>query len=102
MTEDDARYFTLTLDSLRAIGGRAADCAERALPVYAALALELDGGGDPGVGAGEIRRAIESAPAEAREVLLEMPARQPGTSRLDMMLYQLDASIRARRLSRPR
>ena len=29
-----SRYFTLTLESLRAIGGWAADCAERALSVY--------------------------------------------------------------------
>lgn len=185
MTEDETRYFTLTLDSLRAIGGWAADCSERALPVYerhmasdrrpraaiegirefaagggrtarlrtlaleahaaareidvpaaaaaarsagvaaasaythpladvhqtkhivgtaayAALALELEGGDAPGIGDGEIRRAIESAPAEAREVLLQMPARQPGTSRLDTLLYQLDAGIRARSLPRPR
>lgn len=27
-------YFTLTIESLRALGGWAADCAERALPVY--------------------------------------------------------------------
>lgn len=30
-----SRYFTLSLESLRAIGGWAADCAERALSVYA-------------------------------------------------------------------
>ena len=30
-----AKYFTLSLESLRAIGGWAADCAERALSVYA-------------------------------------------------------------------
>lgn len=30
----DAKYFTLTLESLRAIGSWAADCAEKALPVY--------------------------------------------------------------------
>ncbi|MFN8477198.1 MAG: hypothetical protein U0074_05125 [Kouleothrix sp.] len=29
-----SRYFTLSLDSLRAIGSWAADCAERALAVY--------------------------------------------------------------------
>ena len=29
-----SRYFTLSLDSLRAIGGWAADCAERALSLY--------------------------------------------------------------------
>ena len=61
---------------------------------YAALALELDAG-DPGVGAGEVRWAIEHAPSEVREVLLQMPARQPGKSRLDTILYELDAGIRA-------
>lgn len=174
----ESRYFTLSMESLRAIGGWAAECAERALPVYesransdlrpraaiegirefaaegrrtarlrtlavdahaaarevgdpaaaaaaraagsaaasaythpladvhqtkhvvgaaayAALALELDSGGDPGANAAEIRRAIEHAPAEAREVLLQMPARQAGKSRLDTILYELDAGIRA-------
>ncbi|MFO7168900.1 MAG: hypothetical protein DIU80_012835 [Chloroflexota bacterium] len=171
-------YFTLTLESLRALGGWAADCAERALPIfearagedtrpraaiagirefaaggrraarlrslamqahaaareagdpaaaaaaraagfaaataythpladvhqtkhivgpaaYAALALELDQGGDPSVGDAEVRRAIESVPAEVRAVLLQMPARQAGGSRLETLLYELDAGIRA-------
>ena len=30
----ESKYFTLTLESLRALGSWAADCAERALPVY--------------------------------------------------------------------
>jgi hypothetical protein len=177
----EANYFTLSLESLRAIGGWAADCAERALSVfetradsdsrpraaiegirgfasggkraarlrilaveahaaarevgdgaaaaaaraagaaaasaythpladvhqtkhivgpaaYAALALELDQEGDPTIGDSEIRWAIEHAPAEVREVLLQMPARQIAKSRLDTLLYQLDAGIRARTL----
>src|SRR5215213_7607102 len=181
MTDRESNYFTLTLDSLRAIGGWAADCAERALSVYethpdsdsrpraaiegirvfaaggkrtahlrslalsahaaaravgdgaaaaaaraaghaaasaythpladvhqtkhivgpaayAALALELDHAGDPSVGDSEVRWAMEHAPAEVREVLLQMPARQAGKSRLDTILYQLDAGIRARTL----
>jgi hypothetical protein len=32
--EREARYFTLSLESLRALGSWAADCAERALPVF--------------------------------------------------------------------
>lgn len=183
MPSRDHRYFTLTLDSLRAIGGWAAECAERSLSIfelrapsdprpraaiegirefagggkrvarlrslaieahaaarevgdpaaaaaaraagsaaasaythpladvhqtkhivgpaaYAALALELDRDGDPAVGDAEVRRAIESAPAEASEVLLQMPARQPGRSRLETLLYELDAGIRARPLQR--
>ncbi len=178
----ESRYFILTLESLRAIGSWAADCAQRALPVYekhagsdsrpraaiegirafaaggrrtaqlrtlalaahaaardagdpaaaaaaraagsaaasaythpladvhqtkhilgpaayAALALELDHAGDQSIGDGsigdaEVRWAIEHVPPEARAVLLQMPARQPGKSRLDSLLYQLDAGIR--------
>lgn len=179
----ESRYFTLTLESLRAIGGWAADCAERALPVYesrvdsdarpraaiegirgfagggrrtarlrtlaleahaaareagdpaaaaaaraagtaaasaythpladvhqtkhvvgaaayAALALELDHGGDPVAANGEVRWAIERAPFEAGAVLLQMPAREAGKSRLDTILYELDAGIRARNLAK--
>jgi hypothetical protein len=63
---------------------------------YAALALELDHADDPGVAGDEVCWAIEHAPSEAREVLLRMPARQAGKSRLDTILYELDAGIRAR------
>ena len=38
MKTRESRYFLLTLESLRALGGWAADCAERALPVYEAYA----------------------------------------------------------------
>ena len=179
--DPESKYFTLSLESLRAIGGWAADCAERVLSVYethadsdtrpraaiegirvfagggrrtaqlrslalkahaaarevgspaaaaaaraagaaaasaythpladvhqtkhivgpaayAALALELDHAGDPSIGDSEVRWAIEHAPAEVHEVLLQMPARQAGKSRLDTLLYQLDAGIRARTL----
>ena len=175
----ESKYFALSLDSLRAIGGWAADCADRALSVYethpdsdsrpraaiegirefagggkrtarlrslaveanaaarevgdpaaaaaaraaghaaasaythpladvhqtkhivgpaayAALALELDHAGDPSVGDAEVRWAIEHAPSEVREVLLQMPARQAGKTRLETLLYELDARIRAR------
>jgi hypothetical protein len=177
----ESKYFTLSLESLRAIGGWAANCAEKALFVfetragsdsrpraaiegirefaaggkrtaqlrslameahaaarevgspaaaaaaraaglaaasaythpladvhqtkhivgsaaYAALALELDQEGDPTIGDSEIGWAIAHAPADVREVLLQMPARQAGKSRLDTLLYQLDAGIRARSL----
>ena len=173
----ESRYFTLSLESLRALGSWAADCAERALSIYetyadsdprpraaiegirefarggkrtaqlrslalsalaaareaddpaaaaaaraaglaassaythplvdvqqtkhivgpaayAALALELNQGGDHSVGDHEVRWAIEHVPAEVRDVLLEMPARQTGNSRLDKLLYELDAGIR--------
>ena len=174
-----SKYFTLSLDSLRAIGSWAADCAERALPIfekqadadarphaaiegirvfaaggrrtaqlrvlalaalsaareagdpaaaaaaraagmaassaythplvdvqqtkhivgpaaYAALALELAHAGDPQIGEGEVRWAIEHVTAEVREVLLQMPARQEGKSRIDQLLYALDAGVRSR------
>ena len=177
----ESKYFTLSLESLRAIGGWAADCAERALSVYetraasdtrpraaiegirvfagggkrtaqlrslaleahaaarevgspaaaaaaraagaaaasaythpladvhqtkhivgsaayAALALELDRDGDPSIGDAQVRWAIAHALAEVREVLLQMPARHVGKSRLDTILYDLDAGIRARNL----
>ena len=63
---------------------------------YAALALEFDHGGDPNIGEGEVRWAIEHVPPEVREVLQQMPARQPGNSRLDTLLYELDAGLRSR------
>ncbi len=174
-----SKYFTLSLESLRAVGGWAADCAEKALLVYethcdsdsrpraaiqgirvfagggkrtaqlrvlalsayaaareandpaaaaaaraaglaaasaythpladvsqtkhilgpaayAALALELDHGGDPDIGDREVRWAIEHVPAEVRQVLLQMPARQVGKSRLEKLLYELDAGVRSR------
>lgn len=175
----ETKYFTLSMESLRAIGSWAADCAERALSVYeghadtdsrpraaiegirvfaggekrtarlrvlalaafaaareigdpaavaaaraaglaassayihplvdvqqtkhivgpaayAALAIELVHAGDPNIGDGEVHWAIEHASLEAREVLQQMPARQPGKSRLDMLLYALDEGIRSR------
>jgi len=175
----ESRHFTLSLESLRVLGNWAADCAERALPVfekhaasdtrpraaidgirvfagggrrtaelrflalaamaaarevghpaaaaaaraaglaassaythpladvqqtkhivgpaaYATLALELDHTGDPTVADGEVRWAIEHVPSEVRDVLLQMPARQAGNSRLDKLLYTLDAGIRSR------
>lgn len=177
----ESRYFTLSMESLRAVGNWAADCAERALPIfergaepdprprtaiegirafagggkrtaqlralalaalsaareadepaagaaaraaglaaasaythplvdvqqtkhilgpaaYAALALELDHADDPNIGDGEVRWAIEHVTAQVREVLLNMPARQRGKSRLDKLLYELDAGIRSRSL----
>jgi hypothetical protein len=181
MMARESRYFSLSLESLRALGSWAADCAERALPVYetqaesdirpraalegirvfagggkrtaqlrslslsafsaareaedpaaaaaaraaglaassaythpladvqqtkhivgpaayAALALELYHAGDPNIGDGEVRWAIEHVPSEVREILLQMPARKAGNSRLDKILYELDEGIRSRTL----
>ncbi len=174
----ESKYFTLSLESLRSWGSWAADCADRALPIYekhadsdsrpraaiegirvfaaggkrtaqlrslalsahsaaretddpaaaaaaraaglaaasaythpladvqqtkhivgpaayAALALELDHASDPNVGDREIRWAIERVTPEVCEVLLQMPARQVGKSRLDKILYELDTGIRS-------
>lgn len=67
-------------------------------PAYAALALELYHAGDPNIGQSEVRWAIQHVTPEVREVLLHMPARTPGNSRLDMLLYELDEGIRDRAL----
>jgi hypothetical protein len=175
----ESRYFSLPLQSLRALGSWAADCAERALPVYethansdsrpraaiagirafagggkrtaqlrslalsafsaarathepaaaaaaraaglaassaythpladiqqtkhivgpaayAALALELNQGGDPSIGDHEVMWAIEHVTLEVRDVLLQMPAREMGRTRLENIMYKIDASIRGR------
>ena len=63
---------------------------------YAALALELDHAGDPHIGDAEVRWAIAHAPAAVSELLQQMPVRQAGKSRLDQLLYELDAGVRGR------
>lgn len=60
---------------------------------YAALAIELDQGGDVRIGEDFVNWALEQAPREAREVLLQMQSRQPGKSRLDSLMYEVDAGI---------
>ncbi len=170
-------YFSLSLESLRALGRWAADCVERALPIYeqqaeadtrpraalegirvfaaggrrtaqlrtlalaamaaareinnpaaaaaaraaglaassaythpladiqqtkhivgpaayAALALELSAGGDQAIGDHEVTWAIEHATPQVREILGHMPAREMGRTRLDHLMYQVDAGIR--------
>jgi len=177
----ESKYFSLSLESLRALGSWAADCAERALSVYeaqadsdsrpraaiegirvfadggkrtaqlrslalaayaaarqaddpaaaaaaraaglaassaythpladvqqtkhivgpaayAALALELNQGGDHSIGDNEVIWAIEHVTPEVRAILLQMPAREIGRTRLENILYQLDASIRGRNM----
>ena len=173
----ESKYFPLSLESLRAIGGWAADCAERALSVYeaqadsdsrpraalegirvfaaggkrtaqlrslalaamsaaravndpaaaaaaraaglaassaythpladvqqtkhivgpaayAALALELNQGGDQAIGDHEVLWAIEHVTAEVREILVQMPAREMGRTRLDNLMYMVDVGVR--------
>jgi len=173
----ESKYFALSLESLRALGSWAADCAERALPVYekqaeadsrlraalegirvfaaggkrtaqlrslslaafaaarevndpaaaaaaraaglaassaythpladvqqtkhivgpaayAALALELNQGGDQAIGDHEVTWAIEHVTAEVREILVQMPAREMGRTRLDDLMYKVDVGVR--------
>lgn len=62
---------------------------------YAALARELEAGGDPAVGDNETRWAIEHAPAEVRLVLRRFPVHDFGSSRMDALYRRLDAQLRA-------
>jgi hypothetical protein len=64
---------------------------------YAALALELKQGGDPSIGDHEVSWAIEHVPLQVREILSHMPARKMGRTRLDNLMYQLDARIRGQK-----
>jgi hypothetical protein len=178
---DESKYFSLSLESLRALGSWAADCAERALSVYenyansdsrpraaiegirvfsgggkrtaqlrslalsafsaareagnpaaaaaaraaglaassaythpladvqqtkhivgpaayAALALELNQGGDHSIGDNEVIWAIEHVTPEVRAILLQMPAREIGRTRLENLMYKIDISIRGRNM----
>ena len=173
MLARESTYFSLSLESLRSLGGWAADCAERALSVYenyansdsrpraaiegirvfagggkrtaqlrslalaafsaardagnpaaaaaaraaglaassaythpladvqqtkhivgpaayAVLALELNQGGDHSIGDNEVIWAIEHVTPEVREVLLQMPAREMGRTRLENIMYRID------------
>ena len=177
----ESKYFSLSLESLRALGSWAADCAERALSIYethidsdcrpraaiegirvfagggkrtaqlrslalaafsaareakdpaataaaraaglaassaythplvdvqqtkhivgpaayAALALELNQGGDDSLGDHEVIWAIEHVTPNVREILLQMPAREMGRTRLENLMYKLDVSIRGRNM----
>lgn len=61
---------------------------------YAALALELSQRGDSARGDAAVAWAIAHVPPDVRAILQHMPAREAGASRLDNLLYQLDAGIR--------
>jgi hypothetical protein len=181
MMARESKYFTLTLESLRALGSWTADCAERALSVYenyansdsrprtaiegirvfagggkrtaqlrslalsafsaareaddpaaaaaaraaglaassaythplvdvqqtkhivgpaayAALALELNQGGDHSIGDNEVIWAVEHVTPEVRAILVQMPAREIGRTRLENIMYKIDVSIRGRNM----
>jgi hypothetical protein len=62
---------------------------------YAILALELANPGDAGLAERELRRAIESAPPEVREILGNMLVRAPeAKKRVDQLMYELDSALR--------
>ncbi len=63
---------------------------------YAALARELDHAGDTNVGDAEVRWALEHVTPGVREILLHIPARQVGKSRLEKILFALDVGVRNR------
>lgn len=65
---------------------------------YAALALELNQGGDSSIGNNEVIWAIEHVTPEVREVLSQMPTREMGRTRLENMMYKLDVGIRGRNM----
>ncbi len=65
---------------------------------YAALAIELDQGSDEQIGDEVARWAIDCAPREAREVLIQMPPRPLGKSRLERLMYLIDVRIRGKDL----
>lgn len=64
---------------------------------YAALALELDQAANSQAGKDVILWAIEHVTIEVRDVLVQMPGRQPGKSRLDRLMFELDSGIRNRK-----
>jgi len=61
--------------------------------VYAALAREL-AAADPRAGDKEIRWAIKHASPTIRDIVRRWPARAPGTTRLNILFYQLDSGLR--------
>jgi hypothetical protein len=61
---------------------------------YAALAIELNHGGDNTYGNKEINWAIENVSYEICEILANMPERSEGKSRLDKLLFELDVGLR--------
>jgi hypothetical protein len=61
---------------------------------YAALAMEIKNHNDPLFGNAEVRWAMETVPKEICEILLQMPNRTEGKSRIDKIMYDLDVGLR--------
>jgi hypothetical protein len=62
--------------------------------VYAALALEVAGGGELTIGDDAIHQGIESAPPGVRTLLKHMPPQAHGRNRLDILFADLDSALR--------
>jgi hypothetical protein len=62
--------------------------------MYAARACELAAPDDPHAGDDEIRWAVEHASAAVREIVRGLPALGPAHGRLEVLLHELDASLR--------
>ncbi|MEV5277152.1 putative immunity protein [Streptomyces sp. NPDC051993] len=62
--------------------------------LYAALARELAAGDDPAVGDGEVDWAIAHASPAVRALTRQLPACEPGRSRLAELRHRLDAALR--------
>jgi hypothetical protein len=63
-------------------------------PAYAAFAIEIKKNNDPKYGNDEVRWAIEHVQNEICDILLKMPGRAEGKSRLDKIMYDLDTGLR--------
>ncbi len=61
---------------------------------YAALAIELNHGGDKNYANREVSWAIENVSPEICEILANMPERKEGKNRLDKLLFDLDIGLR--------
>ena len=61
---------------------------------YAALAIEIKNNNDPVFGKDETCWAIGHASKEICEILLKMPNRTEGKSRIDKIMYDLDVGLR--------
>ena len=61
---------------------------------YAALAIEIKNNSDPVFSKDETRWAIDHAQKEICEILLKMPNRTEGKSRIDKIMYDLDVGLR--------
>lgn len=63
---------------------------------YAAFAIEIRNNNDPIFGNDAVRWAIDHVQKEVCEILLKMPKRTEGKSRLDRLMYDLDVGLRSK------